>query len=157
MNAILGEEPYRLDQRNPDGKTPIMMAIEHDRESNFRICLGKGPDLKITEVTGGNNALHIACKKMNSQAAYLIFEKSPELSLMQNYEGDTPFHVAVRGGSLEVLKSMGSQKSKALKIKNAEGENPLFLAARSGNTELFMWFSGSLDFFLARGERNFKG
>lgn len=48
-------------------------------------------------------------------------------------------------------------KIESLSIKNTEGENPLFLACKVGDRDIFEWFSGKIDFFKARGDRNYKG
>lgn len=48
-------------------------------------------------------------------------------------------------------------KIESLSIKNIEGENPLFLAWKVGDKDIFEWFSGKIDFFKARGDRNYKG
>ena len=57
-----------------------------------------------------------------------------------------------------MLEVFGSQyKTESLSHKNHVGENPLFTAARTGDPKIFSWFTGHIDFFKARGERNFEG
>ena len=111
----------------------------------------------MKESKGGNTILHIAAKKSNISAAEMIFKEAPSLCLVQNHNGDTPFHLAIKEGSSEVLHVMESKKNEALFFKNSEGENPLFLAAESGDETLFNWFSGKVDYYKARGERNYEG
>lgn len=48
-------------------------------------------------------------------------------------------------------------KANSLNLKNCEGENPLFLAARMGHKWIFRFFTGKIDFFKARADRNYKG
>jgi len=49
---------------------------------------------------------------------------------------------------LEIFKEY---KFEALQQKDYLGENPLFVCARNSNEEIFNWFTGSNEFFKARG------
>lgn len=52
-----------LELRNPDGKTPLMLAIQHDREDIAQFLLKYDPNLKLKDSREGNTVLHIASKK----------------------------------------------------------------------------------------------
>ena len=56
-----------------------------------------------------------------------------------------------------MLEIFEEYKYEALQKKDYVGENPLFVCARNGNEEIFNWFTGSNEFFKARGQQNFKG
>lgn len=93
----------------------------------------------------------------NFHAAKSIMEANPDLAISQNYEGNTPIHLAIESRSMEVLNELEAFKVESLSIKNTEGENPLFLACKVGDKDIFEWFTGKVDFFKARGDRNYKG
>ena len=151
------ENVDNLDLRNMDGKTPFMLAIEHERVEIADLLFDKECDVTKKESKFGNNALHISARMGNFHAAKKIMKANPELALSQNYEGNTPIHEAIKSRSMEVLNEMEEYKIDSLTIKNVEGENPLFLACKVGDKDIFEWFSGKVDFFNARGDRNYKG
>ena len=65
-----------LNLRNCDGKTPIMLAVEHGRQNFFeRLCDGFSEhiDFTLKDTFNGNTALHIACLQENIEAAEVIY------------------------------------------------------------------------------------
>ena len=146
-----------LERRNQDGKTPLMLAVEHDRGEIFELLFSRGADVAKKDSKQGNNVMHLACRKGNAAAVARVFAVREEMCLQQNFHGETAFHVAASSGSLECLQAMDKYKVRSLAVRNVEGENPLFTATRAGNREVFRWFQGQLDFFKARGERNYRG
>jgi len=58
---------------------------------------------------------------------------------------------------MQMLEIYEAYKYEALMKKDYLGENPLFECARNGNENIFNWFTGSNEFFKARGQQNFKG
>ena len=116
VERLLAESPVNLNLRNPDGKTPAMLAIEHSRETAFAALLSHGPDLSLKESRGGNTALHIAVRKGDAEAAERILEARPGLALVQNWAGQTPYHTAILTGNAHVLKVMEARKAESLSI-----------------------------------------
>lgn len=157
VEQLINKDENNLNLRNMDGKTPFMLAIEHERVEIANYLFNQGADVSKKESKFGNTALHIAARMGNFHAAKDIMQKDPELALNQNYESSTPFHVAIESRSMEVLKELEAYKIQSLTFKNTEGENPLFLASKVGDKDIFEWFSGKVDFFKARGDRNYKG
>lgn len=157
VDKLVKEDDVNLDKRDMDGKTPFMLSIEHERVEIADLLFKLGADVKKRESKTGNTALHIAARAGNFHAAKNIMEAEPSLALSQNYEAASPFHVAIESRSMEVLRELEQYKIESLTIKNTEGENPLFLAGKVADKDIFEWFSGKIDFFKARGDRNYKG
>jgi len=148
-----------LELRNYEGKSALMLAVEHEREAVTKFIMAEFPnlDLEKQDVKDGNSVLHIACVKEDPQIVQFIFDRRPKLCLKQNYLGQTPIHLATQRKNLQILKIFEEYKQDCLLIKDINGENPLFYAAREGDAEIFKWFQGHIDFFKARGEQNYKG
>lgn len=85
-----------VESRNYEGKTALMIAIEHERNDIANYLMDNFPliDLEKKDSINGNSALHIACLKENLNMASKIYTARPRLCLKQNYEGQTPFHIA---------------------------------------------------------------
>jgi len=136
-----------------------MLAIEHDRLDLANYLLDTYPNIKLEKVDSkeGNTLLHYAALRGNLALAQRISDVRPQMCLLPNYSGQTPFHLATASKNLQILKLFEPFKAEALKVKDIHGENALFVAAREGDAEIFKWFSGSIDFFKARGEQNYEG
>ena len=157
VEKILEKDQDKLNLRDMDGKTPFMLSIEHERVEIADLLFKKGADVSKRESKMGNNALHLAAKMGNFHAAKNIIETDSSLALTKNYDAASPFHLAIESRSMEVLQELEEYKIESLAIKNVDGENPLFVACKVGDKDIFEWFSGKIDFFKARGDRNYKG
>jgi ankyrin repeat protein len=157
VDKLIEKDENNLNLRDMDGKTPLILAIEHERVEIADLLFKKGADVSKRESKMGNNALHISAKMGNFHAAKNIMETNPSLALIRNFDSATPFHLAVDSRSKEVLVEMEEYKIESLGMKNIDGENPLFVACKVGDKDIFEWFSGKIDFFKARGDRNYKG
>ena len=52
---------------------------------------------------------------------------------------------------MKMLEIFADYKNEALAKQDYLGENVLFVCARNGNEDIFEWFTGSNEFFKARG------
>lgn len=154
---MVDSDPLVKELRNLDGKTPLMLAIEHERQNIIEHLLNSGVDVTKRDSRQGNTALHMSCKKADFETSQKIFSRDNKLCLVRNFDGCTPIHIAAQSKSLQILQLFDAYKFESLSLKNKEGENPLFIAARGGDASIFKWFTGQIDFFKARGERNYKG
>jgi len=66
-----------INLRNPEGKTPIMLAIEHERAEALTILIERGANLSFKDSKNGNNAMHIAARKGNLSAAESLMSINP--------------------------------------------------------------------------------
>lgn len=65
-----------LEKRNYEGKTSLMLAIEHERNDIIDYLLSKYKQLDFDkqDSVDGNSSLHIACLKENYLMAQRIFQ-----------------------------------------------------------------------------------
>lgn len=94
--SVVNQDQRIVNVRGPNGKTPIMIAIEHEKHDIVSKLLEMGVDLTCIESSHGNTALHISALKGDHISCKLIFNTCPEACLMTNFKGETPIHLAVR-------------------------------------------------------------
>ena len=68
-----------VEMRNYEGKSALMLSIEHERDNITTYLLDTFADLDLEkqDVKDGNASLHIACLKENIDIAARIMEKRP--------------------------------------------------------------------------------
>jgi ankyrin repeat protein len=72
-----------LEVRNYEGKSSIMLSIEHERDDITKYIIDTYADIDLdkVDIKDGNTALHIACLKGNYDIAQYIFSRRPRLCL----------------------------------------------------------------------------
>ena len=80
-----------------------------------------------------------------------MYEMRPERCLQPNFKGQFPLFNAVQAQDMKMLEIFADYKNEALAKQDYLGENVLFVCARNGNEDIFEWFTGSNEFFKARG------
>lgn len=71
--------------------------------------------------------------------------------MVPNYEARIPFFTAAQRKNLDLLKVFEKYRQKAITVQDYLGENMLFVCAREGEVEIFNWFTGTNQFYIARG------
>jgi hypothetical protein len=71
--------------------------------------------------------------------------------MVPSYEGRSPFFIATQKKNLDLLKVFEEWRQKAILVQDYLGENMLFVCAREGEVEIFNWFAGTNQFYIARG------
>ena len=148
-----------LNLRNFDGKSALFLAIEHSRTKMIEKLLEFKDliDFRSSDTLFGNTPLHMACLQEDLETASAIFEVDSDLCMKPNYLGRSPFYLACEKRNLLLLQVFEKMKSQAVVVKDYLGENMLFVCARQGDAEVMNWFSGSNNFYRARGQSNYKG
>jgi hypothetical protein len=77
--------------------------------------------------------------------------------MVPNYLGRSPFFIGTIKKNLDLLKVFEDWRQKAIVVQDYIGENMLFVCAREGEVEIFNWFAGTNQFYIARGQQNYKG
>lgn len=62
VEDLVAADEACINARNLDGKTPFMLAIEHERVEVANLLFQKGADVSKRESKFGNTALHIAAR-----------------------------------------------------------------------------------------------
>jgi ankyrin repeat protein len=73
-----------IERRNHQGKTSLLLALEHDHSEIASYILKNfidDLDMEKADSISGSNALHLATQNNNLDLAKIISEKTPHLSL----------------------------------------------------------------------------
>lgn len=72
-----------LESRNYEGKSALMLSIEHEREAITKYIMEAFPnvDLDKQDIKDGNSVMHIACVKEDTEVVQFIFDRRPRLCL----------------------------------------------------------------------------
>lgn len=73
FQAYIDQNSHQIEVRNTQGKTPIMVAVEHEWHDVIQLLLSKKVNLLKQESCYGNTALHIAALKGDAIACKLLF------------------------------------------------------------------------------------
>lgn len=69
IGSILDMNDQIINLWNPEGKTPAMLAIEHEWQQSLQILIERGANLTCKDSKNGNTVMHIAAWKGNLEAA----------------------------------------------------------------------------------------
>ena len=72
VEELVGKDENCINSRNLDGKTPFMLAIEHERVEVANLLFQKGADISKRESKFGNTALHIAARMGNYYSYFRV-------------------------------------------------------------------------------------
>lgn len=112
------------------------------------------PNLDIftcRDTLDGDSPFHLASRQGMHSLAEKLFKMRDRSCLQPNFKGHSPLTCAVQAQDMQMLEIFAEFKYEALSKKDYLGENPLFECARNGNEDIFNWFTGSNEFFKARG------
>jgi len=87
-----------LEQRNNQGKTAFLLAVEYDNTELFEWILETYGKKKINVFArdyDGNTAMHHAVMNKNMGIIETLYNIDPEQSLLKNHKGKSPFFLAV--------------------------------------------------------------
>ena len=80
-----GEDP---NQKSPEGKSAVHLAIEHENAFALSLLIAHGADLSITDAEG-NAPLHIACSHADFATVMVLISKGADVQAVDG-QGRTP-------------------------------------------------------------------
>ena len=125
---LLSEGSINIDQGDPKGMTPLMIAVEKNHSHIVRILLSRGADVSIE--AGGTTALHIAGYCGHLAAAVGLIKAGAEVDAC-GVGGYTPLHLAAEYGHTEVVVAL-IDAGADVNDGGRGGDTPLYIAAQHG-------------------------
>ncbi|CAB1106535.1 unnamed protein product [Ectocarpus sp. CCAP 1310/34] len=129
VDALLSMGSVDINQGNPKGWTPLMLAVEKGLSRVTKSLLGKGANVSVVG-DGGFTAL-LASAQSGQQAVAKMLVKARANPESADIDGSTPLHVAAQGGHsgvMKVLLEAGANPNS----RRSDGATPLFSAALVG-------------------------
>ncbi|KAJ5614413.1 Mg2+ transporter protein CorA-like/Zinc transport protein ZntB [Penicillium herquei] len=128
-----------LDSTNKNSETPLLVAIQFERDNTVEYLLKTTANLEITD-KDGNSALHLALGRwstgMNLLEMLLTNERAKvKLLNMENNAGETPYLLAARKGDDEAVQTLGEYGANP-NARDQDGNNALHLAAKHGMMDI---------------------
>ncbi|CAM9653113.1 unnamed protein product [Ectocarpus sp. 8 AP-2014] len=129
VDALLSTGSVDINQGNPKGWTPLMLATEKGHSRVAKSLLEKGANVSVVG-DGGFTAL-LASAQSGQQAIAKMLVKARANLESADIDGSTPLHVAAQGGHsgvMRVLLEAGADPNS----RRSDGATPLFSAALGG-------------------------
>ncbi|CAB1120378.1 unnamed protein product [Ectocarpus sp. CCAP 1310/34] len=121
-----------IDQGDPHGWTPLMIATAQGHSRTVRVLLDVGADASMVGENGAT-ALIIAAQRGHLEAAEMLVEAGAYLEAVTP-QGFTPLHLAAYEGYPEVMRALISAGAE-VNSRLPNGTTPLYTAALRGKME----------------------
>ncbi|XP_009979761.1 PREDICTED: ankyrin repeat domain-containing protein 26-like [Tauraco erythrolophus] len=131
--TYLIENKCKLNLFDSDNRSPLMKAVQCQREECVAILLEHGADPNLADVDG-NTALHLAVLSPNTAVAGLLLEHNANIDA-QNKEGCTPLVVAVMEHQEEIVEFL-LKRGADVHARDQCERTPLMTAASGGELNL---------------------
>ncbi len=154
--ALLKENPERVHERAPDGRTPMHFAAEGGHPEMVILMLGSGADLDA----GPEPALLAAVNHPDATVAWEMTQtlagNAANPNVRRAADRRTPLHLAAARGHAEVV-WMLVHRGADVSARDAEGRTPL--EAATGDAVRMLREADKIErvYFGARYRRNLKG
>ena len=154
IEEILKKEPSLVNFQNKFGDTPILIALEFDRQITALLLLNAGANARAQN-REGFTPLHFAASQGNPEVLDLLIKKGADVNA-KTKKLVTPLHLASSASCVKILSEAGADVNarddrdltplhRALILKNTEvckallkkGASPM-LMDKEGNTALHM-------------------
>jgi ankyrin repeat protein len=124
-------QPELVDDRSPDGWTPLHLAAHFGHTEAIQALLDAGADVHAWSTNDlANQPLHAAVAGGNAGAVSLLLSRGADVNATQ-HGGWTPLQAAAQSGHLEILRLLLEHGADA-SATNGEGSTALALAERHG-------------------------
>ena len=92
VEKILSENPSMINAKNPEGMTPLHIAVQNKNEELAALLMKNGPDINIKD-NNGITPLHVAVNENSENLAKLLIENGADINV-KDTEGRTPLEIA---------------------------------------------------------------
>ena len=138
--ASLLEDPHRINELDPDGRTPLMAAAIDSNLKAVELLLAAQAEVDLQDPAGWS-ALHFAAQEKSRAVCVALLDAGARHEV-RNSRGATPLFVAVINyrGSGEIITLLRSRGADPL-AANARGVSPCSLARGISNYDVAKFFT----------------
>ncbi|UII77320.1 ankyrin repeat domain-containing protein [Flagellimonas sp. HMM57] len=137
VKALIAKNPDILNQKNPMGFTPLILAVYNDQEETAKVLIDEGADIDAFDKSG-NTALMGAIFKGFLNQVELLVASGANVN-QQNYNHATALTFAATFGTAELAKIL-MEAGGDPNLKDNQGKTPLDHALFQGNGEVVRIF-----------------
>ncbi|KAJ6016323.1 ankyrin [Penicillium herquei] len=139
VQMLFNKDPSFMEERNGDGKTPLLVAATCGESEIFDFLLKNGTDSRIMDKDDNDDtALHLACASGNHSTVRAVLEKNESLLNEKNKEGKTPMLVAGSCWNFEIVRYL-SNYNQDLNVIDEDENNILHKVSSDFRTDLVCW------------------
>ena len=139
LESLLGD-PTRVNERDSDGRTPLMAAAIDSKLAAIKLLLSAHAEVDLQDPDGWS-ALHFAAQEKSCDVCAALLDAGARHDIT-NSRGATPLFVAVINyrGSGEIITLLRSRGADPL-AANAKGISPCSLARGIANYDVAKFFT----------------
>lgn len=140
----------QINERNKEGVTPIMLAIENNSESHVKFYAQNGADIHSTSKTKASPLVSVL--KTENLLPSLIL---PNNVMTRDTKGNTPLHIAINEkASIDKIQYIASMMSDVNTL-NSNGDSSLLLATAQNNSQVGKFLlTRNADIFATNDDNN---
>lgn len=129
--------------RNPEGQTPLTLAVEYEHEAIVKLLLDTGRvDINDTKDIYNRTPFVSAARKGNEAIVELLLNTGKVDIEARDMFGSTALSLAAEYGHKAVVELVLNTGTVDIEAKNIWGQNPLSLAASKGHLAIVKLLSG---------------
>ena len=126
LGHLLKQTGANKDQRDSKQRSPLHLAVEHQRDEAIRVLLAAGADANL-KMDDGASPLHIAAEKSNEGTVQVLLAAGADANLKME-RGLSPLHIAAGSGNEETARLL-LEAGADTNMKMEGGISPLHMAA----------------------------
>ena len=132
--ALLSRRSLDVNQRTPEGYTPLMLSAELGYSSIVRVLLDRGANVCTVANDHGLTALHLSAQNGHQNVSILLVKAGADLQATVS-GSFSPLHMAAQNGRVGVATAL-IKAGADLQAKTIIGATPLHMAAHNGHFEV---------------------
>lgn len=134
--AFLVKKGAGLETRDAQGRTPLLMAVGHERAEATTALLDGGADARAADGIYGDTPLHFSATTGNVAIAKLLLARKIDIDPL-SAAGDSPLHYAAMDDRTDMVRFLAA-KGANLDLKNGKGLTPLAQARGQDTKEVLL-------------------
>lgn len=134
MGSLLSERPDGIDQGDPKGNTPLILAAAKGHALGTLFLIGKGANPSMQSVDGGT-ALIVSSQYGYLDVVKVLLSAGAYMESTTSSLNSTSLHLAAQRGHLEVVRELINAGANT-NCRRSDGATPLISAATKGHVRI---------------------